>query len=435
MKILLFVGAGSSVELGIPAMREMLTELSDYLHSRLKSNCALQKLKESMESSDYDLENFIESVESLEKGEIEKKKLDLKPDQDLLTSVQNIKWETEWYVKQCCERLTELRACTLWREFFFHTYDHDISIATTNYDRSFEIAASRYDAEINDGFELFTDREFAKWKGFETNTCLLKYFKIHGSTDWYRTDSSEVVKLRHAIPIFGDLSVSVQGSDNLVLSSSMILPTREKGIVNPPFPELTTDFQIAAKNAELALFLGTSFRDPVVNQVYVNCSNRPTTTVVINPIGLQSQMKSNDENRNFFINQTASEFLIVTLPHILKCKDNDEIIALCQEKAIDGESESVSILDSFYSLNNAKSSTEEICTAIETIADQRLSVSLAVITELINHECPDIRKFALALIPHSVDKVKATEFANEHAKSESDSTYLEELKYLNLYYS
>ena len=85
MKVLLFTGAGASVELGVPAMKDMARDLYLYFDRRTWPANILERLNELIRESDFDLEHLIELVDTVEKGEQGRKQLSLDYDEQLGT--------------------------------------------------------------------------------------------------------------------------------------------------------------------------------------------------------------------------------------------------------------------------------------------------------------------------------------------------------------
>ena len=140
MNILLFTGAGASVELGIPAMRGMAEEFHFHLeHVGLKETI-LQRFSQLLTQSEYDMEGLIESVESVEQGQERQRILGLPFESDIYETTRVMKWEAEWFVQHVCERLREQDTRTLWGPLLRRVGNHNLCIATTNYDRAVEMA-------------------------------------------------------------------------------------------------------------------------------------------------------------------------------------------------------------------------------------------------------------------------------------------------------
>ena len=169
MKVLLFLGAGASVELGIPAMRAMAQELHSHLASQRLSQTVLARFEALLSDADYDIEHLIETIDGIVDGATQRTKLGLCVADDLDAVAPIMSREAEWYIQHVCEQLREGDARVLWSAALRKTAGHELCLATTNYDRSIEIGCRFNDVVIDDGFELFGDgREFAR--------CIPTYF-------------------------------------------------------------------------------------------------------------------------------------------------------------------------------------------------------------------------------------------------------------------
>ena len=233
MKVLLFTGAGASVELGVPAMKEMARELYAYFSRRNWPSNIMERLNELIRESDFDLEHLIELVENVEKGEKGRRQLGVEFDEQLLSAVRTMRWEAEWYVQHSCERVLETEARALWGPTLRRADDHELCVVTTNYDRAIENTCNLESISYDDGFGDISESEYAEWTGID-GTCGVKLIKIHGSTDWYQGVNGETYKLRHPMPLYGELRVSARNGVLPELASAMVLPTREKMINHPP---------------------------------------------------------------------------------------------------------------------------------------------------------------------------------------------------------
>ena len=111
MKVLLFMGAGASVELGIPAMRAMAQELHDHLANQRLSPTVLERFAALLSDADYDIEHLIVAVDGIVDGNEQQKKLGFPVNEELGKVAHVMRQETEWYVQHVCERLREV-VCT-----------------------------------------------------------------------------------------------------------------------------------------------------------------------------------------------------------------------------------------------------------------------------------------------------------------------------------
>lgn len=77
MNLLLFMGAGASVELGVPAMRAMARELHDHLANLRLAPAVLERFDVMLSENDYDIEQLIEAVDGIVGGTEQQRKLGL----------------------------------------------------------------------------------------------------------------------------------------------------------------------------------------------------------------------------------------------------------------------------------------------------------------------------------------------------------------------
>ena len=422
MKLLLFTGAGASVELGIPAMRRMAEELHAHLKIQKLPEDIFDRFNKLIQDADYDVEKLIELVDSLESGEKARQEIGIEIDNDLLRAVCTMRWETEWYIQHACEQIKDLEAYVLWGTALRRISNQNICFVTTNYDRSIEIGCRYTSKKLDDGFSDFDGQEYAQWKGIN-DTSYLKILKIHGSTDWYLGEDNLVYKLKHPMPLYGDLSISSKNSEIPKMTSAIVLPTREKKINQPPYPDLNTNFRNAARGAEIAVFIGTSLRDPDIKDIFQQCSNKiPTYLVSIE----QSQLNLLSNSQAKIILQTASEFLISTLPKFLDNADPkylDEISMIkCNEER--------SVLPWLVTAGDNQQSQDVICNSIERLADNNISIDLSYFKSLLKHEDSTIRCYALALVPNSVDCEALLNTAEDLAAAEPNGKFANELSTL-----
>lgn len=426
MKILLFTGAGASVELGIPAMRRMVEEFHAHLSNLGLSRNILERFERMLSQSEYDMEHLIEIVERVEEGQEKQRELGFPADEDLLNTSRMMRWEAEWFVQHVCERLREVDAKILWGPVLRKMGDHDLCVATSNYDRAIEIACSFSKVPFDDGFDEFSEMEIAKWRGIEdVQNGKLRLLKVHGSTDWYMGVDGTVYKLRHSMPLYGNLALSfVDNVSSVVpkMTSAMILPTREKRVTQPPYPDLITDFRNIAREAEVAIFVGTSLRDPDLRDICQQCAERVPTYLVTMDSTSDVPVVPNLRT----IRGTASGFLTSTLPKFLVCGEVGYL-----DDCANGRLRTVgkeSVLAQIVMAIEGDGGGDVTCEAIDRLVDCGVMLDLSDIGRLLEREDVAVRKYALALIPKSVDREEAMELAREKAAINEDGTFAEEFR-------
>ena len=422
MKVLLFLGAGTSVELGIPAMRKMAQEYHSHLANQELSQTVLARFEALLSRADYDIEHLIETIDGIVDGAKQRAKLGLSVEDELDDVAKMMSQEAEWYVQHVCERVREVDARVLWGAALRQTADHEICLATTNYDRSIEIACRFGGVTVDDGFEVFEGgREIAPWKGVDSASPL-QLLKMHGSTDWYHGDDERIYKLRHPMPLYGNLAVVDDGQAWPKMRSALVLPTREKRVNQPPYPDLVTSFRNAARGAELAIFVGTSLRDPDIADICRQCATHiptyfvskdggPTAGATIPAIKIVVQM--------------ASKFIASTLPKFLA---TSRTAVLEESTATDGAQ--ASILQWLVTVQDMTRRPEEICDAIENLSDNRVALDVATLRPLLEHEDRTVASYAVALIDESLDREEVMRLAEERADTEAEGPLAKELAML-----
>ena len=316
----------------------------------------------------------------------------------------------------------------LWGAALRRMGNHELCVATSNYDRAIEIACRSSKTPFDDGFEEGPELETCRWRGisFEQNGRL-RLLKVHGSTDWYLGDDGVVYKLRHSMPLYGNLALSYVGdesSDLPRMKSALILPTREKRITQPPYPDLMTDLRNAARKSEVAIFIGTSLRDADIRDICRQCADRiPTFHVTVDSL-------VNDLNIPNLrtIRGTASGFLTSTLPVFLAACDVEYLNECSNDKLTTVGMERV--LTSIVSALEGDGGVDETCRAIDRLVDCGVMLDISDIRRLLDRPDVAVRKYALALIPKSVDREEAMRLANSKAANDDDVTFSQELRML-----
>ena len=422
MKLLLFLGAGASVELGIPAMRAMAQELYSHLANQKLSQTVLDRFEELMSHAHYDIEHLIETIDGIVEGAKQRTKLGLCVADELDEVAPLMSREAEWYIQHVCERLREVDARVLWSAALRKTAGHEVCLATTNYDRSIEIGCRFNDVAFDDGFELIGEgREIARWKGFDSGSPL-QLLKMHGSTDWYQGDDGLVYKLRHPMPLYGNLAVVDSGNEWPKLTSALVLPTREKRVNHPPYPDLVTSFRNAASRAEVAIFLGTSLRDPDIADICRQCAAR-IPTYFVSRDGAPTHRVAHAGAK--VVVQMASKFIASTLPKLLTTSH-----ATILEETGPADGNHASVLQWLVTIQDRNRTPNEICGAIEKLADNEIGLDAATLRPLLEHEDRTVGSYAIALVDRSLDRAEAMKLAEERANAEPRGSLAAELAML-----
>jgi len=403
---MLFTGAGASVELGVPAMRSMAEEFVRHLQDQRFPEESLDQLQRHLADDNYDMENIIEDLDNLEKGSRTGKKWGVDTDNLAYNQANTLRQEAEWLVGHLCERVNPQAAMHMWSESLLQGAKVQLTIGTTNYDRAIEMAGAQAGVQLKDGFSRFDGAEYAEWKELQIQRSEgVEMLKLHGSTDWYHSsDSDAVYKLRHPMPLFGALRIVMEDGPAVELRSAAVLPSREKKITQSPYPDLTTLFRLRAMDSSSIVFVGTSMRDPDIRSLCAQQSLQKPVYVV-NRSGRSAAIPEAAR----VIQQTASKFLVSTLPKYLRQDDPDYLNSECGESTTVGEG----VLDAMLNAFDSSADTSKRCKAIESLAESGIALSSRKLEMLLRTDDPDVSKFALGLLADSPDKQELLEIAKD----------------------
>lgn len=232
----------------------------------------------------------------------------------------------------------------------------------------------------------------------------------------HANEDNRVVKLRHAMPLYG--RVNIQVTPNLVVQSAAVLPSREKKINLPPYPDINHEFRRTSKNdTELAVFLGTSMRDPDILDVYQQSVDRVPTFLVA--------PGDREAGRGSFIRQSASIFLVSTLPMALR-GDTSELLNVASH-----QSSTENVLEPLVDALDSARDADVRRIAIERLAAQKVALGREEVETLLRANEPDVRKYALALVPGSRDREELLRIAAKVELEIDDQDFTVELGLLD----
>ena len=415
MKVLLFTGAGASVELGISAMRKMAEQFRDHLHDLSLPEDIVEKMDKLVGDETKDMEDAIDIIDRLESGFTAKVDLGENPDEAEIAPFLTIRQEAEWFVQHCCEQIKAESAIRMWSPTLRAANEVDLTIASTNYDRAVEITAARLSVNIEDGFEDFGASEYAAYRGFVQSDDMHLY-KLHGLTDWYRTGNGEVFKLRHPMPLFGKLQITPEKLDDKSLHSALILPSREKAITQPPFQSIASEFRQKAKETDFALFLGSSLRDPHMREVCRECAINKPTFVISQSGNFEDGILPEPA---VVIRQGASRFLMTTFPQFLREQDT----AVLHDAAKATNPDNTRILDWLNSAYDESLSEKLRCDSMETLADAGISLHHDEVMGLLKSSSDDVSIYALGLVITAYNRDRLLQEAGSIAASRPNSKF------------
>ena len=394
MKVLLFAGAGTSVELGVPSMAGLATEFLDH--------CRQWKLEpdlvERIMGSNLDVEHLIEELDRICSAGSSLRSIG--QDTAGLESSEKVRAEVEWFVQHAAERVAAREAQLMWGSVLRASEHVDITFVTTNYDRAIELAANSEGIALDDGFEVFAEGETGEWTGFGRSKRRAMLVKLHGSTDWFADkQTGNPIKLRHPMPLFGR---SVLMFDERELDSALVLPSREKMLTGAPYPRLSQTFLNAADCCDVALFVGSSLRDNHIRDAARSIVNK-APVFIVSPEGGNREVEGAAA-----ISQHASTFLVSTLPNALLTSDPAAVLGDTSGQSIHRKR---GVLADVKDLLDNGVETSRRCRSVEELDEMQATLDPLLIRQLLDDADPTVARYALGLIPTSNSREELIEVA------------------------
>lgn len=386
-KIFLFVGAGASAELGVPTMGPMVDEFWSYLSRTSLSQDQIELLQDDLAHSSKDMEAIIQDAKQMvDAGNTAAEYSADIGGPEYLDLFKKLLREAEWFVQNACRRVDYSYARLLWEPTLKSLSDRDFVIATTNYDRAIEIAGKGTANDVTDGFDQFGNEETVEWVGIDEDDRPM-LLKTHGSLDWFRTGEG-IVKLRHPLSLYGDMEVVVNGDEQL--KNCIILPSMEKKKNETPFVEINTQMRLEAQSSELALFLGSSLRDPDISSLVNQCKEvMPTYTI--------TPGESPFDGDVLHISASASEFLMSILPVAASQANIQDRL----DEEASQERDPTFILEHVHDAFSEDSSQRP--GHIEYLADNKIELQASQVRQLLDDDSDRVRLYSLALVDNCSD--------------------------------
>jgi hypothetical protein len=229
--------------------------------------------------------------------------------------------------------------------------------------------------------------------------------------------------------LFGGLKLTIsQGQSKVNLNSAIVLPSREKAVREDPYDEIKYYFNKSYRNADIAIFLGSSLRDPDLKKAAEYCSQECRTYVVSPNV---DKNEPNIPTKSVALNLTSSQFLCSVLPSSISSSSGVDNFADRMEKYNDRVDNPESILSQVVLSYDEEVEPEKRCNAIESLAKMRLPLCDEEIKRLLEYDDKIVSKFALGLIPESPNKDSLTEYAEKLAQSEDSVGFAEEVRLLS----
>src|SRR5690606_26266662 len=156
-KILIFAGAGTSAELGIPTMRPMADQFLVHLENEDFDEQMVNVIREILNADANNMESLFDEVNKLQGGASPWKKLVSGLSDSIIDQVNSLNNEVKWFLQHTCEKFDVQEANILWKSTLLALENSDFtgSIATTNYDRAIETSAKFSRVTLDDGYDAY----------------------------------------------------------------------------------------------------------------------------------------------------------------------------------------------------------------------------------------------------------------------------------------
>jgi hypothetical protein len=412
MKILLFAGAGTSIELGVPGMFGMAEEFVTHAKQWRVEPALVQQLM----GESQDIEYLIEALDRI--CTARSSLAAIGQDTVSLDRVDRIRAEVEWFVQHVAERVVTNDARIMWGSVLRAASPSNVTIVTTNYDRAIELAANAEQVLIDDGFSPFGEGETTSWVGFGQDGNRLNLVKLHGSTDWYAEGKlASPTKLRHPMPLFGRAALRLTNGKDL--GSALVLPSREKLLTHDPYPRLSQTFLNAADSCDMAIFVGSSLRDYHIRGAAQTTSCR-VPVFIVNPSGDTYGLE-----RVRPIKQCASTFLIATLPNALLSPTPIDALELIATKSNDQKG----LLPAVREALDTDAKADQRCLALEQLDDMEAALDPFLLRQLLRDSNPRVARYSLGLILLSHERNALIDAASTTSHTE-DPAFREDFQLL-----
>lgn len=314
--ITFFFGAGASAPFGIPTMKKMTEDFTHIISSDGTSkekalyNEIIEFLKLDLGNESVDIEAIFSVIEGLKNynaeslGELalyssrkkfNKSLLNLAENRELISDLET---RFQQFIRKSCRLKDDYRVHIerVYSHFFNifeklggqRTYEGGViyhphwKIFTTNYDRCLE-AFWREDArcEITTGFMMKGVSSISTMDAdnFVKEIGRLHIIKLHGSTTWLkRVDIGEIEEKEYDI----DLAREV-GSRSKFQEELVIYPLSQKQLYIEPYLQMFYRLNKELLKNDVWIVIGYSFRDPIIRNIFIKCSNTKKNLLIIHP--------------------------------------------------------------------------------------------------------------------------------------------------------
>ncbi|HWR21567.1 MAG TPA: SIR2 family protein, partial [Verrucomicrobiae bacterium] len=300
-KLLLFLGAGASVDAGLPSAAMVTRHFESFSTHTCSSSAVLvenlfrlvqveiaSQMGVSASSVDYEavLGALLDAAEG--RNLFSTKKLsELVHTHFGQVDLQRLVRDYVLYIRGLFLPIRDVA----YLDTLLHTvWEHEGTIATLNYDLCVERRHIELERKVRTGFG--PDR---LWKGFDTEEPGTELLKLHGSVQWLRQSvtSDDPYSILHFLRFFSEpfttglhktaAWVADENGEGVRLLMNFGI-SKEQLYITPPFTEIFSRFHANLEEAGIIVIAGYSFRDPAVNRMLLeSLKHKRVPVVAINP--------------------------------------------------------------------------------------------------------------------------------------------------------
>ena len=291
---MILTGAGISVPVGIPAMRDLYSNflktsksgitdrekrtcrlLTDQLQVNPDLEDFLVALNAMCEFEDTSLSLLVEKslapLGSINKLESYRKNLEIQIDR-----INEVRERILEYCTTVCFEFEREKSVQLFQGLINAVAQKGYPVFTTNYDFAFEHVAGNSEVDIENNFVAVGRGVAQRWIWRDEIEFAIGNFltlvKLHGSVTWYRNQAGQVESIQF------DTGKNPDGQD---VTRQIVFPTRFKDIYDQHFFALYTYFLSVLASTEVLIIIGHSLRDDYLRSGIVNEYRKGRLNIIV----------------------------------------------------------------------------------------------------------------------------------------------------------
>ncbi len=139
-----------------------------------------------------------------------------------------------------------------------------LSIFTTNYDKFVEVYLNRRRVRYESGVVRVTGQNLFDFKRFDVNRSQVEVVKLHGSIDWYRTASRNIIEWDFPITKRAEFGKYPAPLGDGIREEILLYPTEHGGdrrLLLSPYADMYELLRTRFKQEDTVIVVGFSFRD------------------------------------------------------------------------------------------------------------------------------------------------------------------------------